>query len=1621
MPRGWAIELVDDSAEDEISPSYTNISETNIVEGSARRRRPPSGAPIDTSVQKNKSNHLDHKERSHEDQTSGKNDSQARTESPTVTLSRIPHSKGKSSAESHPETPITEAVFDSERLEIPEEPESVIVVERTPKRTKTKRRSSQTATVVKKPVFHVSEANELEKPEGSVINGGDLSDNEGIIVETSPPGSRRSNVGSSSQTLTFRPSKAAFNPAQTRNRADGLINTPDTDLGLSRGSTTSLNEGFAQNNSSTSISQRSEPTLPSTGFHNQRSPDSQSTSLPLDQTLQRQPWSSFKKTTQKPELQYSFPQSTNSLQDKATKLQTEEPSTVLPSTPAFSSSDLAGTSNSTTHSSDSKSIAAFQFNMSTTTQLDQGAHNMLITGTKNMADAGAHQTIPIELDDDNSSVLSDLDSQEDFTEVEAAFKLVSQQQQPAAGQESNMSPTKSRLARQRKPTTKAMQQQKKQMPKKPRGRPPKEKNVLQRAAAYAKVVTKQLPAKCQPKVVATRASGRKKVSDEKDEKDDFQPGKGVEFTMSGSGMSLRDRASLKAPAALLDQVAATADLVPNPGSKTGKTRATTQKRATPPAPRTPKQSKKPPPKSARSAEPNPSPHDSGFSEVSSTDDDKASSDFSPASSSSSDSPETSSIISSSSPEDDLEDDIVEPSSPEAAPQKERKSRPYLNTNITVKDADARTDPPIGPELSEYARKACRSGQIAKRWNPEVARRVDGIWMAPERCDSCRANKRDNCDRAFPCSVCAKSGKPCNVRTVMTRTACRDNVVPDDAITPLHLNAPIVSQNGDETWNSTNQTPPMIRPQKRKRGDVNKATAKSRGRRAAPTTGDKISSKPIHPSEVPQHLKAPHTFQNGNGSWNVLEQALPTGNVDKRKRKYAGGSEATGNSSKKHRMVASGYSSSEETYLEGPTNPTRPLVRSKKERGAPHNYIAYHRSEQDNLPAPYGEPPVWASKRQQLCETLPYYRAYMSGGYLHDGLVRAFLIDKEVRERDIFGEEVVITRCGGGRKLDEASGKMLQASNQETSACGLAFERARDMCQGNRKSQTKLPHYYNVLDWFHVTDVWIEKVEGFKTWCVRMEKIRLDQKSWWAKAGSALPSPYRDLNAIKAASVECCRCRATSKVIFEQGWTCLRASCEKFFEFDSPVDDQTLVYTEAFMNERTAYSGMTPGPLAPPLATEADMIIAGRSGTEASFKRGIVCPLCKGCSRRKDWSKWRCETAGCNFTHSLPIRTVSVEETMSESARHRRGQNYEREFGIKMEAKRLGAYNVFEYGVPGPEGNIVGVLRLLKSTSVINRQPDGPDELFQLMQEKDFDLRRRPVRQLNSSGEVITNHFATNWGAPYKFVVAQSSRGFSEAPTVIIKALKRLTWAGEQTLTDVGEPFHPFNELLSIGYFEDCSIGFHDDGESTLGPTVATLSLGCSATMSLRPKAKAEVGITSRNAKGTKAPIIRVTLEHGDMVIMHGSGVQQYYEHEVVPHGTLRFALTCRYIKPDALESDAEREEASIKGALPEGHDQYNYDGDENYIFTPEEIKKAEKEARLNALMRMFNDAAVVCKAGASQGDSEELSQMRDLMGDQMRNLIGQFENGALAPGVVAEPMCRKDAEEEVDVTMLDAP
>ena len=86
--------------------------------------------------------------------------------------------------------------------------------------------------------------------------------------------------------------------------------------------------------------------------------------------------------------------------------------------------------------------------------------------------------------------------------------------------------------------------------------------------------------------------------------------------------------------------------------------------------------------------------------------------------------------------------------------------------------------------------------------------------------------------------------------------------------------------------------------------------------------------------------------------------------------------------------------------------------------------------------------------------------------------------------------------------------------------------------------------------------------------------------------------------------------------------------------------------------------------------------------------------------------------------------------------------------------------------------------------------------------------------------MLTNHFAQNYGAHYKYGVSVGSKSFCEAPDPIIRALLRLRWAAREIIDhakafvpqlqgdgevevakSLGFDFVEFNELLALGYFK----------------------------------------------------------------------------------------------------------------------------------------------------------------------------------------------------------------------------
>ncbi|KAH8886697.1 hypothetical protein GQ53DRAFT_599597, partial [Thozetella sp. PMI_491] len=611
------------------------------------------------------------------------------------------------------------------------------------------------------------------------------------------------------------------------------------------------------------------------------------------------------------------------------------------------------------------------------------------------------------------------------------------------------------------------------------------------------------------------------------------------------------------------------------------------------------------------------------------------------------------------------------------------------------------------------------------------------------------------------------------------------------------------------------------------------------------------------------------------------------------------------------------------------------------------------------PSPPIDPEVYSRYRQALCEALPYFNAYQSSLYSSHCRVRGFLVDKETEARDYLGSQVIITSCGGGRTRDDATNSMVRTADHNPDSVVI-----RSVL---KTMEEKTPvGSYCVLDWFIITDVWSEKMKVSGTdavvtvFKIRFKKVDKNKVSWWAPPESDFDGLIWDQfrAGFPPCNIQtCASCGKPSKEIYSAGWTCLHHDCPTHFHFvQDNTDISKLKYSNSFLAERSQFDTTT-APLRPSIPS----LLEDYHGTEKLFRKGIVCPDCGLCSSRIYWNRWTCERVqhgnltGCgNFQLATPMKVypkealrADVDKFQQRMNLRRKSNNLDANFlaanlnGACIQSVRsitLGGYQGHQFFLPDQQGKIIGSVTVFAATANINSRVGGPDEMWQDISEADLGLRRNPVALAGRKAQGLTRHFTHNFGAPYKFGVAVQSSGFDSAPECVLKALHRLDWAAKMSvdattemisqLPHAGNDSPPserqqYNELLVLGYMTDDEIRYHDDGESQLGPTVATLSLGCPALMRFRPKASAKfpTSLVAQTAKGCLQDILQVPIEHGDMVVMHGA-----LQHAVKPFGPRRFAMTCRYIDPDTMTNEAEINATLTKGAIPADSYKWAYDG-----------------------------------------------------------------------------------------------
>ncbi|KAH8712265.1 hypothetical protein GQ44DRAFT_829984 [Phaeosphaeriaceae sp. PMI808] len=625
------------------------------------------------------------------------------------------------------------------------------------------------------------------------------------------------------------------------------------------------------------------------------------------------------------------------------------------------------------------------------------------------------------------------------------------------------------------------------------------------------------------------------------------------------------------------------------------------------------------------------------------------------------------------------------------------------------------------------------------------------------------------------------------------------------------------------------------------------------------------------------------------------------------------------------------------------------------------------------PAPLGQPEVWAESRQELCETLHYFRSYQSGSYCTGGFARGFMFDKIA----------LVARAGGGLIKDRDSGEMKAGRDQSddsptTQSLKASMKHLNPVVIitgiDNPHMPSQQPHQYCVLDYFKPTHVWFEKSNGNRILRYRFEKFAAQRESWWSPKDKKDPFELGSLGLPVQRTCE--YCSKVSMQVYLNGWMCLQPTCAVFWHVENEEPEEALlVYDPRFLKQKTPWPNENDEyPLVTSKIELSAWSVIGED-TSRAFWSGIVCPDCGRCSSRLNWMGWEC--LGCDFkiepSHS-PVPAVALREPWWPISSSYTLSRDTHSTLVNTSISFAHGYRIQRYTIPGIDGFITHMI----ANKTIVEEASGPNEMFENLQKTDIGLRRRPLPNGQLKGESYCRQFMVNYGMPYKFIAATASRPFSPVADPITSTRSRLNWAAKhlfaqetgKTMAEVTSVWKEkeFNEVLALGYFEGQKINYHDDGELGLGPTIATLSLGAPGAMRIRMKCRYYRGCSAtgiyddsrplpgcesytarialqpvlgglkvsnpavyrarlkelpRELKltrvGNAKDVLKMELGHGDIVVMHGAELQKYYEHAVEHAGKLRFALTCRYIDP---ESVAEGEKPGYIVGVDEGE----YDG-----------------------------------------------------------------------------------------------
>lgn len=445
----------------------------------------------------------------------------------------------------------------------------------------------------------------------------------------------------------------------------------------------------------------------------------------------------------------------------------------------------------------------------------------------------------------------------------------------------------------------------------------------------------------------------------------------------------------------------------------------------------------------------------------------------------------------------------------------------------------------------------------------------------------------------------------------------------------------------------------------------------------------------------------------------------------------------------------------------PITGTEEFFLSVPKHGATENYL-WDVAEQLKAASPYGgakpepsgQPPIWAARRTDLCETLPYFRSFKSGSYCTGGLACGYLYNNFAFERDFMDASVTISRAGGGMGKD---GKAERSSDQEVK------KNTKDLMNNMRQHQpvvhitgndnpclpSQAPREYCVLGHYKITHIWMEKtLEGSTRRNIlryRFEKLKSGgEEIWWQPKGTSEVAPRGSLPP--PVTHGCTTCNNTSEQVYLQGWMCLNEKCEQHWKLVTasgglrdPVES-SLVLDPRFLKQKAApWSTENHTFDLMPYAVPMNEDMSAHSLYNVHAWKGMVCPRCARCISRVGFSGWKCDTLGCGFEKIPPRKAISAK-SMREVNHHVRN-SYPRArdsiFGNTIEEGPIHAYNytIKSYRLPGVKAFVT---HMVPNDNALT-EPGGPDDMFEELQLTDVGLERRINGPITNKAASLTRH------------------------------------------------------------------------------------------------------------------------------------------------------------------------------------------------------------------------------------------------------------------------------------------